>query len=214
MITAVLGQPGHGKSLYAAWLINELAHSPAYSFVATNVALLPAHPAYKRVLAVGEGSKIPVYKPAREKGAEPVFFWDFLTQGVGELLGKCALVLDEYDKIFPSGGFEPKHTEAVHWYHSQHRKHHHDVWVILQELDNLHVRIRRQVDRVIWCENTAMSQASTLRWLPKRLARLVRYSYSSRKCRPKDLQETNSFLMSEAEEIYGWYRTDQLIRIT
>lgn len=196
MITCVCGLPGEGKSLYLVWLINQFAQ--AGRLVATNLELLPAHPAYDKVIRI-DTEDYPVVSMNR-------CFFSYLPPG-------CVVVIDEADIYFDATD-HAKIVSQVRIYFKQHRKRGDTVILCCQRPANMWVRIRRLVGEWIWCHKDGGSdQAVGFVWylIPKFMHRFRRASFAGETMRQTDFIRAASFSMKEAQQMYGWYKTEQLI---
>lgn len=200
MITCVCGLPGEGKSLYLVWLINQMSKSGR--LVATNVALKPAHPSFDKVLRI-DTDDYPIVSRTK-------CFFSYLPPG-------CVVVIDEADIYFDSTD-HAKIVEQVRIYFKQHRKRGDTVILCCQRPANLWVRIRRLVAEWVWCHKDGGVDAGQMGFLwycvPHCLKRFRRASFAGETMKPGDLVRSASFTMREAEEMYGWYETEQLIGTT
>lgn len=142
MISGIVGLPGSGKSLYACEII--MAELNRDRWVATNLPLLPAFPAYDHPKLIGCSD------------GEAMEFWKWLPRG-------GVVVLDEADIFWDAADFNQFSGDArIYWKTHRHKRH--DIYLIAQSADNFFVRIRRQVQRWIVCEHT-MRTRPAMRWL-------------------------------------------------
>ena len=197
MITCVCGLPGEGKSLYLVWLINQFAQ--AGRVVATNVDLRPECPAYDKVFKI-DTDDYPICEINK-------CFFTYLPPG-------CVVVIDEADVYFDASD-HAKIVEQCRIYFKQHRKRGDTVVLCCQRPANLWVRIRRLVGEWVWCHRDGPGDQLAMGWwwylIPKAMWRFRRCSFAGESMREMDQLRSAYFSMGEAEQLYGWYYTEQLI---
>ncbi len=219
MIKLVLGVPGSGKSLYMLWLMQQYVNAGRKVF--TNMELTPACPFYHKVfrleadaerlpgfdhLALGRRPfRFPVMtEPDKDAGVQFAAFWNYVPRG-------AAIFLDEGDNYFDSADWDAlsvKKENRLYW--KQHRKAGHDVIFTLQHLENLYIRVRRQVQSWIVCEwNRRASRAYS--YLPIWASAFNRVEFASEKFSKASMMGNGRFWYAEAKKMFTWYRSDQII---
>jgi len=216
-IVVVLGPTGHGKGLFSMQVLEEavLSGRPVY----TNYELLPGCPYVDRVARIDDdGGNWPVYrgKPPRD-GKKPsddyMAFWHYTVPG-------SVVIIDEADTYFDCSD----HSDMGHdirRFHKQHRKLGLDLIYIVQNCENLYVRIRRLTQRFVICEWNFRSfrfMQTLAGWIGvdrvKRMSRFLRSEFGSDSFSPSSHLCDGFLSYREAEEKYfqkAWYRTEQLI---
>lgn len=226
MIELVLGLPGSGKSLYMLWLMGQYVTQGAQ--VATNMILTPSCPFQKHVVQL-DG---PPFTDVKANGGEtfqvsqyPVFqmpiehwedkrkttiypykaFWHYMPP-------QWVYFIDEADNYFDSMDFTALKNvgDDCRLYYKQHRKREDVLILSVQNLDNIWNRIRRMVQKFIVCENTRRSMR-IMSYLPISWSRFVRAEYGHESLREESLLGSGYFSYSEAQRMFSWYRTDQLV---
>lgn len=199
MIQLIVGKKGHGKSLCAVWQMYQ--SWAAGRTIATNIELLPAHPAYDDVYFLDEEQ----YPIVSERGC----FFNWFPPGMDYFI-------DEADVYFDSSD-HAKIVRQVKLYLKQLRKRGDRVFMLVQDVDNLWVRIRRLTDETVVCVKDCelVPPNGMPRWLfrlmPESYHRFNRLHFSSWKLRPQHFQHEAYFTMDEAKAMFGWYNTRQLI---
>lgn len=194
MIIAVAGLPGSGKSLYAAWWMAQAFARAGRRLIATNLELTESHPAYRVAVKMDED-----YVWDGKKG-----FWDRLPPA------PWTIVVDELDQWFDAQEatqLNRKTSARAYW--KQHRKMGHTVMLLVQDISNLYVRIRRQVSELVvcWRDGEGLSPG-IFAYLPKSWRQYRRAVYLG----PEPFkQQVGVGAMSEAQArvVYGWYKTTQ-----
>jgi len=200
MIKGVTGLPGSGKSLYLLWVIWQAVRSGRP--VATNIELTPNCPFSDDVILLDDSSEYPVFV---QRGKETRAFWHFMPPGV-------LYVIDEADNYFDSMDFTRLHEAGndVRLYFKQHRKRGDDLVLAVQNLDNLWARIRRMVQSWVICDWNYRSRP-LFKYFPIRWSKFVREEYGHESMREGTFLSAGFFSYREAQELFGWYRTEQLI---
>jgi hypothetical protein len=208
MIRAVIGKPGHGKTLYSLYAM--MTFLRAGWRVATNIELLPACPFERRVFFLG-GKDYPVFQLPEPKsewhpdGLPYKAFWHYMPP-------RTAYVLDELDNDFDSLEFLKFAGEAkdARLYFKQHRKREDVLIYTVQSIDNLWNRIRRMTETFVCCEYNFRT-SPLIRTLGRRWSRFLRAEYGSEQLQEKDRIADGYFTFAEGREMFSWYRTNQLI---
>lgn len=198
MVTVLCGKPGDGKTLYAVWqlAVAACAGRPC----ATNIRLTPEHPGYDRICLLDDDEgKCPVYegKPPNHRA-----FWHYLPPGT-------FVVIDEADWYFDCTDHSAM-ARDVRQYLKQHRKRGDDIVFIVQNVQNLYVRIRRLAAKFIVAEWNYRTER-IWRWFPITWSRFLRSEFSSDLFAASTHLGDGHFSYGEAQRLFTWYRTDQLI---
>ena len=197
MITCVTGLPGEGKTLFVVWMIKQFVDQGR--IVATNIQLTKDHPSYADVLEIGT-EEYPIL-------GENKAFWTYLPKG-------CVIVIDEADVYFDSVD-HGKMSRQSRIYFKQHRKRGDTLILTVQRPANLYVRIRRLVGEWVWCRRDGPHLKDSFGWvwflIPKRFYRFRRTSFAGEKMHKDDFIRSSHFTQAEAEVLYDWYTTEQLI---
>jgi hypothetical protein len=242
VIYVVGGDIGSGKTLYALFMMERAAAAgrPIY----TNIQLTKACPYFGQVALIdtpefpvapdpdGEapacwncgapdkrprGAKIGAWEdPLGGEGRVKLesagqgyrFFWEYIVRG-------ALVVVDEADLYFDCSDHGAMPRE-VRRFHKLSRKIECDVVYIVQNFENMYVRIRRLATRHIVCEYTWRSMR-VFRYLEmlvgmeaaRRLGRFVRSEFSDQALR--DHRGDGYFTFAESQQYFGWYDTKQLL---
>ena len=182
------------------WLCAQLASRGRV--VATNIELKSDHPYYDRICRIGTDDT-PIVDDDKQ-------FWSYIKR-------PCTYIIDEAD-IFYDCRDHSKTARQFDVYLKQHRKRRDDVVFIVQYPDNLYVRIRRLTQEWVWCyKDGGVNIAGDIQgwmmrtFIPERFWRFRRTYFGHAKMRASDVTRTGYFTFAEASEMFGWYRTDQLI---
>lgn len=231
MIRAVLGKPGHGKSLYLLYCMYHFVRTGWT--VATNMELTDACPFAHKVVRLDDG-KFPVFQtpePEKQcplcfgrgtnafsnqpcpvcqgKGKQPAIpysaFWHYMPWGV-------AYVLDELDNLFDSMDFAKlaavSRDARLYW--KQHRKRGDVIVYAVQNLDNIWTRIRRMTESFVVCEWNYRS-SWIMSHMPKRWSSFLRAEFSDESFNEQSVVTEGRFWYREATQLFSWYRTSQLV---
>jgi hypothetical protein len=234
MIYIVGGDIGSGKTLYALFMMQRAAESgrPIY----TNIQLTKACPYYSHAALIdtpefpvapdadaiasqpcwkcGAPAKKPRGKagvfeaPEVEAKEQYSFYWEYIVPG-------ALVVVDEADLYFDCSDHGAMPRE-VRRFHKLSRKIECDIVYIVQNFENMYVRIRRLATRHIVCEYTWRSMR-VFRYVEmlvgmekaRRLARFVRSEYSDANLTRH--RGDGYFTYMESSEFFGWYDTKQLL---
>jgi len=211
MLKCVCGFPGHGKSLYALYVM--LEGLKAGFDVATNIKLLDACPFKDRVIYLDD-DKYPVFRLPRkermlngklEPAVEYKAFWHYMPPRV-------LYVLDELDKYMDSADFMKLHDLAddASAYLTQHEKFGDEIVWIAQNVQNAWVRLRRMTPLWVSCQwNRKLSPV--IASLPISMSRFIRAEYVGERMAESDQIATGHFTYREASMMFGWYRRTQLL---
>ncbi|MEM9346210.1 MAG: zonular occludens toxin domain-containing protein [Planctomycetota bacterium] len=203
MITCIAGDPGGGKSLYSIWLMNELAK--VGKKVATNIELRPAHPSYKKIFRIGTESH-PILGEDRA-------FWNYFPRDKRGF-SYMNYFIDEADIDLDATEWKDM-AKPVRLYFKQHRKYKDNIWLITQNPNWLYNRVRDLVREFVWCDHddyTSPGLGRALKYIiPQSMMRYRRRSFRDIKMTPSTLVRTGHFTNAEAEELYNWYYTEQII---
>jgi len=203
-ISVVQGPQGGGKSLYGAWLLAQMVEFGSYDVCATNMECTPLHPAFDELVALGD-EDAPVWDGT-------LGFWDVLPDN-------SFVVIDEADIFFHNSESRDLAKTSARLFFKQHRKRRFDIVLIVQEFEQLWnlLRSRSFTQEFVVCECDSVRMAGDWRarmvqaCIPRSAWRFRRWVYSvwpPRKAPPLD---TGVLTFKQAREIYGWYRTEQLI---
>ncbi|MEM6538817.1 MAG: zonular occludens toxin domain-containing protein [Pseudomonadota bacterium] len=200
MIQCICGLPGNGKTLYAVWLAHELISQGRR--VATNIEITGSFPYADQIYRIGCDN----YPIVSKEGC--YFNW---------FPGETVFIIDEADAYFDSEDWG-KIASQNKLYLKQHRKRGDDVIFLLQYPTNLWVRIRRMVNEWVWCRKDGelnigqgFIDSMIYSMLPEKMRRFRRASYVNETMLPNQFIRGGHFTFAEAEQIYGWYKTEQLI---
>lgn len=215
MITLVTGKPRNGKSL---WAVDELTRQALSGRpVATNIELTPKCPAYDLVYRLDEpvieGDKLvrlnfPVFQePDEKRGIKFEACWHHAPRGT-------LFVIDEADNYWDSSAFGRLVEYEMKSHLKQHAKLGMDYIFIVQKLANLWVRIRRLAQQVIVCEWNYFTEPAfkLFPWLfPITMSKFIREAYADERLGPGDFIEAGHYRYTEAQKIFGWYETSQVL---
>lgn len=199
MIKGVTGLPGSGKTLYLLWVMQQAVLGGRA--VATNIALTERCPFFNDVIFMDD-EEYPVFEL---KGKEARAFWHYMPPG-------CLYVIDEVDNYFDSMDFTRLHDAGndTRLYFKQHRKRRDDLVLCVQNLDNLWTRIRRMVQSWVVCDWNYRSYP-LMKWLPISISKFWRGEFGHESLRAETFLSSGYFTYAEAEEMFSWYDTEQLI---
>jgi len=205
MLRCVLGKKGSGKSLYLLWNIERFLK--AGWPVATNIQLTDACPFKNNVLLLdGPDDRYPILKKTRDPrtGKPNGFraFWQYMPK-------YWAIVIQEFDKYFDCNKFGEMDEECQQYF-TQLRKLHHEIIIDTQCIENVYVRVRRQIDTFVVCENTRRSNRWMNTFFPVEFSRFVRSEFNFIKLRPQDHMSDGHFTYKEAQRLFPWYDTEQI----
>jgi hypothetical protein len=208
MIYGLVGGLGHGKGIFSCEIMEQAAATGRR--IVTNMELTEHCPFYRKSVLIGT-KEWPLMSPS-------LSIWDYAP----ELLRGAFILIDEADIDFDCADHKSFEKGAKAWLKHT-RKLGQDVVFVLQDINNLNVRIRRLINIVWACEWTWRSEPGwqMLGRLPfmtreraKQLTRFRRYQFNSWTCNPKSM-------VGCVTERYGyiaakyfknpWYRTDQII---
>jgi len=207
-VVLLVGPPGHGKTLFAVY---DLAVSAmAGRLCATDINILPACPAFDRIIKIGTpewpivaqvSEPDPDDPSGRRKRDWSLGFWDYLPPGT-------KILIDEAHYDFDSSMFA-KYDRDTHNYFHQHRHYDHDLVFITHKPENLWVRLRRLAERVIVCEWNWRSESLMARLgMPITWSRFRRYEFADDTFRRE--VGYGSFTYREAMTIFPWYQTREI----
>lgn len=207
MLRLCAGLPGSGKTLFALWTIGQAVQRGRP--VATNIRLNPECPFYNDVVLLDDDEgQYPVCRMPDEGMGPYKAFWHYLDS----FCHGWYIVIDEADNVWDSSP-NTKYSNDARLYFKQHRKLGHDLLLIVQDVNNLWVRIRRMVQSFVVCEYTRRSDRIT-RFLPVSWSSFIRGEFSSPQMTPDSLIGGGRFWYDEGKEMFGWYDTDQLLGST
>lgn len=206
MIYVDCGDIGSGKTHWAMSQLEQAvrARRPVY----TNIELLPACPYADDVCRIGT-DEWPVVKG--EPG-QPGYsaFWRWCLPG-------SLIIIDEADLWFDCTD-HGKFPAEVREYCKLSRKLGQDLIFIVQNCENLYVRIRRLASRHIVCEWTYRTRrifGVIEDWCGRptalRFSKFLRSEFSSPTFNDSSHRGDGMMTYREASRFFGWYRTDQLL---
>ena len=203
MIQCICGPTGGGKSLYAVWLMHQLAKSGRR--IATNIELTDKHPAYNQVFKIGT-EQFPILDK------DKAFFSYFPRDARGH--SGMNYFIDEAD-IDLDCTYWNSMADQVRIYFKQHRKLKDNIFLIVQDPNFLYNRIRSLVHEYVWCTMDGdLSWAGNrllMHLIPKHYWRYRRASFSHIDMKPTHLLRTGSMSFAEGQRYWSWYKTEQLI---
>lgn len=207
MIYVIVGDPGMGKGIMACEFMEQawLAGRP----VVTNIDLLPACPFYDEAVKVGTPD-FPIYDERSGLG-----FWDFI---IPYGLKGAVCVFDEADVFFDCSDHS-KMGKAVNVALKHHRKLKLDILLVVQNLSNLYVRIRRLCN-IVWAAEWTYRTAPGFQYIgeiigqewAKRLTSFRRFQFQDISLRDPVGVTKMSYSAVKAKYFDNpWYDTDQLV---
>lgn len=207
MIYVIVGEPGMGKGVMACEFMEQawLAGRP----VITNIDLLPGCPFYDDALRVGTDD-FPIYSDATGLG-----FWDFIRP---YKLEGSVVVIDEADVYFDCTDHSRMGKAVFHAF-KHHRKLKLDILLVVQNLANLYVRIRR-LTNIVWAAEWTWRTAPGFQFIgdfighdwAKHLTSFRRYQFQDISLR-EPVGCVKMPYSSVARKYFRnpWYDTDQLV---
>jgi len=185
--------------------------------VYTNIELMPACPFFDRVARVDDvEGQFPIYRgrPGKEGNpASPDYcaFWHYVLPG-------GVVIVDEADAYFDCTDHSAVGAD-IRLFHKQHRKLGLDLIYIVQNIQNLYIRIRRLAQRFVLCEwnwrsgrlfqmlggFVGMERAMNM-------SRFLRADFGCEDFSPRSHISDGYITYPEAREKYfRWYTTEQLL---